>query len=470
LAFWDWIEKIAAKQWRAGKDALPVEITKGVAVADVDPSTSRLKVDAQLTGSIVEEDAIRVRHANEYQDGFLSIRRRANYYPKRAKPEYKVLLDIADLGFESGTYGPVWPLWMGQDGDKVLMLAKGISSNTAIHYSEDCGETWVRTCASGKFNYPQYGFVTPSPNRSMIICDRRPGGVYKIYRSTNFESDNHSNWVEKVVADAGYFSSRYGLSVRENVIAITTYGVPDQTNPPRFLYLSRDSGETWETIEVAKVSDMVDPGDFHLHDVEYDPWANRLWVSNGDRVNSALQYSDDWGKTWNLVAPRGVAVAGQATSITALPDRVLFGSDGKPNGFFVWYRKWQENSAPVSEHDIKFLYTPDDIANEGHLSVANISHTQMDAAFFEYPYTLVLPFEKSTAGSDFPLRLLASPDGEHFYEIFRVDQISHDLGNATLARLIGPVPGHKYMYLSVYHHSKGSFWVKIEKPEWVKVD
>ena len=54
MAFWDWIEKIAAKQYRAGKDALPVEITKGVAVADVDPSTSRLKVDAQLTGSYVE--------------------------------------------------------------------------------------------------------------------------------------------------------------------------------------------------------------------------------------------------------------------------------------------------------------------------------------------------------------------------------------------------------------------------------
>lgn len=57
MAFWDWIEKIAAKQYRAGKDALPVEITKGVAVADVDPSTSRLKVDAQLTGSYATIDS-----------------------------------------------------------------------------------------------------------------------------------------------------------------------------------------------------------------------------------------------------------------------------------------------------------------------------------------------------------------------------------------------------------------------------
>lgn len=27
MAFWDWIEKTAAKQWRAGKDAFPVELT-----------------------------------------------------------------------------------------------------------------------------------------------------------------------------------------------------------------------------------------------------------------------------------------------------------------------------------------------------------------------------------------------------------------------------------------------------------
>lgn len=36
MAFWDWIEKIAAKQWQAEKDTFPVEITSSAVTNDIE--------------------------------------------------------------------------------------------------------------------------------------------------------------------------------------------------------------------------------------------------------------------------------------------------------------------------------------------------------------------------------------------------------------------------------------------------
>jgi len=37
LAFWDWIEKVAKRQWAAGKDVIPIEVTGSYATIDSAP-------------------------------------------------------------------------------------------------------------------------------------------------------------------------------------------------------------------------------------------------------------------------------------------------------------------------------------------------------------------------------------------------------------------------------------------------
>lgn len=392
------------------------------------------------------------------------------YYPRRGKAVFEVLeqTDINDP-----THGAITLMWMGQDEDgNFEMLGRSGSNNTLIVYSNDGGETWTRLVAGGYFNSIIYAFITPGPNKSVIVADRQPGSVYRICRSTTFDSDSHSNWTVKVTADAGEFVANYGLSVRENVICITTYGSMNAENPPRFLYLSRDGGENFETIEVAKIEEMPDPGDFHIHDVEYDPWANRIWLSNGDRVNTGLSYSDDWGKTWTTIGgQRGVSVAGQPTSITALPDRVIFGSDGRPNGFYVWYRDWAENSKEVKPEDVVHVYTPDNVDIDSHLSVANVTHGSVDGAICEFPYSMVFLLTKSTTPG-YPARLIATPNGEQFYEIFRTDMLGDEFTDAVVGRFVSPVHAdpERRMYLTVYTPDSGNIIVKLKLPEWVKVD
>ena len=164
-------------------------------------------------------------------------------------------------------------------------------ASVRLYYSEDAGETWTNVAAGGKFNWIQWALVIPG--KSIILCDQHPGEVSKIYVSTNFETGDHRNWTHKVTADSGYFSFRYGLSNRGNVILVSTYG-----SNAKHLYISLDCGNNWITRDITEHGITVkDPNDtFHIHDVEYDPWNGRIWLSTGDRANGGLWYSDDWGE------------------------------------------------------------------------------------------------------------------------------------------------------------------------------
>jgi len=174
------------------------------------------------------------------------------------------------------------------------------------------------------------------------------------------------------------------------IIILSTYGDKNAANPPRYIYLSRDYGGTWQEIEVRAIGDMADPANFHLHDVEYDPYSSRIWVAVGDQSNGNVLYSDDWGKTFKQVYP---SRAIQPTTITALPDRVIFGSDDMPNGIRMWKRKPYESQGEVRAVDISGVWTPDRIEGNVPLrNVANLHRSPLRMVISKYPWDVLIPF------------------------------------------------------------------------------
>lgn len=98
-------------------------------------------------------------------------------------------------------------------------------------------------------------------------------------------------------------------------------------------------------------------------------------------------------------------------------------------------------------------------------------HNQGDAIFSEYPFNLIFMFEKS-GDTNYPGRIVATPNGKYFYEIFRADFLGDDFADALLSRPRGPMPTdpNKYIYVDVYHRIFGNKVIRFKMPEWVKIN
>lgn len=368
--------------------------------------------------------------------------------------------DLADFTLEGGEQ--IRLEYAGNLGDSVELIGYVFNSspgNPGLYRSIDNGVTWTRILDSS-------GGLTASFYRSsgrvvLRFAEDANGDRTEIWKSNTFDSDSPTNWAKVADASAGYFSRDYGLSIRDNVVMATTYGSKDAANPPRFLYLSRDYGNTFEEIEVVSIADMIDPANFHIHDCEYDPFTGRLWVSSGDLSNSALYYSDDWGQTWGKLT--GV---GQPTSITALPDCILLGSDDKPDGYKILTKDLAEPKKKPVLSDLKVVYAPelneDDVSNLVH--VANVSWTRIDSQIDTYPYCLVGVL--NTAGTTGVARVVASPDGKTFYPL-----VTDKSGDMLIGKVVGPCSNdpQRRVWIGYYDRSDSTnYAIRFGLPEWVK--
>jgi len=116
-----------------------------------------------------------------------------------------------------------------------------------------------------------------------------------------------------------------------NIILIPEYG---QLNTPKKLWASFDGGRTYVVIkETTQVgTDMAN----HWHTAHYDRFSGRIWASEGDASNSAINWSDNLGVTWN----RNTDLDIQPTLIKSFANCVVFGHDEgyEKAGLSVWYR------------------------------------------------------------------------------------------------------------------------------------
>lgn len=193
------------------------------------------------------------------------------------------------------------------------------------------------------------------------------------------------------------------------IILITEYGAKTAGAYARHVHLSEDGGETWRVI--FELPEEL-PGNTHTHSAHYDPYADRIWVVNGDEGASNLWYSDDWRRetpTWVRVWETGTAPV-QFTTIYSTLDMVFFGTDGiGANG--VWGLVRDPSKLKPDTTDIKPLFILDPTKSTYY--VARSFKQKADGS------AIYAVFSDNGIGGRKGNVIVGSVDGKRWHEIYR---------------------------------------------------
>lgn len=361
----------------------------------------------------------------------------------------------------------VFPTQMHDRGEDTWILGRRGLNN--LFLSKDGGDTWVQI---GKFSGEIYAtFITSCPDeeKSIIVCEGN-----KVWLSNGLElnttepaASGGGNFQLVLESSSGIFSRSMGWDVKQNQVFLSTYGSKTASNPPRHAYMSQDYGATWREIfdGYDYPENMVDPANYHIHDIAFDQYNNRIWLSIGDVVNGDLAYSDDYGENWHFVYGDQAGII-QPTCIIPLWDKIILGSDKYPDGIRVIYKSEIEGKRKITPDDIKTIYTPwtFDKPFRGQYAVKPGINTELIAN--EYPIkNLYIPFIAGEYSY-----VLGSPDGNEWHSIL-YERNLHAGQPSVFSLKAGPTQKHRKMYIRVTPSKSDQptrLWV-VDIPDWIKV-
>ncbi|MDN6629986.1 MAG: hypothetical protein L0K90_01865, partial [Staphylococcus equorum] len=247
------------------------------------------------------------------------------------------------LEFEEVTTGYYEALWLSKDGKRVYgkqgarLWVSYDECETFTTIIDDTGTTvqGVRELDDGELIF--------STERDTI--DHTQNG--RVFKTKGFDKetgniDSYDLKVETPSTEAKINNS-WGITSYKNVVTLSEYGLRTEEGARR-AWLSTDYGENFKVIFDQKETTKLIEGapewteTAHMHTCSFDPYWNRIWIVTGDKPNSAMYYSDDFGESWKWVDVQFNNDTMQFTGIIALPNCVIFGSDRAPNGVFVYYR------------------------------------------------------------------------------------------------------------------------------------
>ena len=353
-----------------------------------------------------------------------------------------------------GGYYPIFATYRGND---LWILARPMDV-TIVSLSKDGGITWQEIWEKGPTNIG-WGIITQNPNENECVLLQASQGVIK--KSTDLANKLQTGWQDVLTLNGGYISASFGWDLQDNNIFLSTYGTHNVANPPRWAYRSKDYGSTWNIIFEKQIIDMAEPAFFHIHDISYDPWTSRIWIITGDTKNAQVYYSDNNGAKWNEVYEVGKIQ--QFTTVIPLHDRVIFGSDSYPNGVSVLLKSAPEKEQEVKASDILPVYTANKFSENFRGNYAIKPNIDRNVYAKQYPYLLIMPFTGGTT-NEHPIRILASPDGEFWFEIFREDYIGAFGG--AISYCVGPLNGKIYSRIISVGHNH--LW-ETDMPNWIEV-
>ena len=233
------------------------------------------------------------------------------------------------------------PLELSRDGKLILS-----SNGETVAQSTDEGNTWVNV--GGSINGTLIQSIRILDDGELLVGTTRNNSSNlksKLFKSKGYNMNDPSKTtfyeVLEMNSPNANFNNPWCLDKYYNIVLASEYG-GHYLDGARFVYLSTDFGETWKTIFDQQAASQTVEGapsyttDAHVHTCHYDRYRDRIWICVGDQDNTATYYSDDMGKSWEII--KGYTGKGtmQYTGITSYPEGVFFGSDRAPDGVYFW--------------------------------------------------------------------------------------------------------------------------------------
>lgn len=237
------------------------------------------------------------------------------------------------------------PKWMGEDG--VVYGTSGTTSGRIVFRSHDYWDTSEELfrIPSGYGGLGSSALLVSSSGR-VVVCTM-DGHVFV----SDVNQHLSSNAEPVFTFESGYPNWRLAHTSYDNVILLGAYGDYNVDNPPREVFMSTDSGETWRRIFYPEIEGLMNAARYHIHDVEYDPYGNIIWVAIGDVENTQIYYSRNEGISWHAFFEYPAEPGTQVTQIIAFSHGVVFGSDSPPDGLRYWPRR-----SRISSEDMDFSF------------------------------------------------------------------------------------------------------------------
>lgn len=298
--------------------------------------------------------------------------------------------------------------WMDSEGHLY-----GVESGNKLQKSENYGESWSTIYTIDTEIHGQAAasavFVTKS---GKVVLATQKGYVF-------VSDSDQNNFTEKFQFTRHFTNDQFGYGTYENLVWLANYGSnAKEGNHANELYLSKDEGETFEKVFEGVVLDSSN--NWHIHDVQYDPYSDRFWIVNGDANNCQTWYSDDLGQTWTPVFGDFAddPLNSQLTSIACYPHGVVFGGDHASPGdddYGDILRYW-----PRPKGVVRPFVDKNTIVEIYRLEKDNLFRNFAQRTYqvrIDGRIISLMPWY----GQNAPAVLLASANGLDWYEIYRSD-------------------------------------------------
>lgn len=314
-----------------------------------------------------------------------------------------------------------YPVWLDQNG---RMYGR---SGPTVMVSDDWWQTTEELFSFADIDneYVQM-VIVPDNGRIVVAVGGRGDTGGRIYRL----NDDLTGAEKLYQFEYGRVLNSMGHVVYNDIIVLSCYELSDFENGQyaNEVILSTDGGASFDRILKVPLK-TTDAANLHIHDVEYDPYADRIWVVVGDNGNSQMYWSDDLGTSWETIADQGEVT--MLTQIAAFKDCVAFGTDGEPEGIIRWEREGQ-NDAPTGIDDlvrpyVKIQTDPTDDTME--MYARSRWHIREDGREL-----CLMPFGYSPMDSGRDSVVLASVNGAEWYELYRTE--TRDI---LLTNVLGPL-------------------------------
>lgn len=293
----------------------------------------------------------------------------------------------------------------------------------------------------------------------VVVCTQK-GWVYT-------SDENQTNFTDtgirmpSVEGQYSFCNQQFGYGHYNNLAWVTPYGEkPIESNK---VYLSTDYGKTFSEKTPIPFKNHI--YNSHIHDMQYDQFADRFWVVFGDQNNSQTYYSDDKCVTWNpLFGEFETDLRNtQMTSIAVFAEGVAFGSDHAPGDVYP-NNNMEDNIRflPRAKGKVKDIPDPSKLEKVFQPNTDNsFKYFAMKCRYAKVGNDIVTLMPWYSINPETVI-LTATVDGRNWYEIYK--------GNVYGSwHLLGTPPeSSDVIYGSIKATQNGPVnLLKLPMPEWI---